>query len=229
MSRLASSKRGERAGLLASATLLAALAACASAPPPPEADEGALPEATFDISGDRLPTVKTLMTMAHILAKNGNDPQCEVVLLKVVDAHPDYAPAYNELAELYMRQDRSEEAAAVLKLGVAAMPADSVLWNNLGMVHLMREEFEEARESFTRACAVAPLDSRPRANLAVALGMSGRLEEAEAVYLQATTKSKAYHDLAVLCEARGDAANAALYRGLAEGKRRPPPDEVPEK
>jgi Flp pilus assembly protein TadD len=157
--------------------------------------------------------------MAHILAKNGNDPQCEIVLRKLIDTHPDFAPAYNELAELFMRHDRSDEAVGVLEAGVAAVPGDSVLWNNLGMVHLLRDELDGARDSFTHACAAAPSDARPRANLAVSLAMSGRLEEAEAVYLQATTRARAYHDLAVLCEARGDMENAKLYHELSEGKR----------
>ena len=205
------------ASLVAFALLAPALASCASAPETRVEGQASTPEATFDSTGDRVPTAKTLQTLAHILANKGNDPQCEVVLLRLVDAHPEFAPGYNELAELYMRQDRSEEAASALEAGTAAVPADSVLWNNLGMVYLIRRELDAARESFMRACAVAPDDARPRANLAVALAMSGRLEEAEAVYLQATTRSRAYHDLAVLCEARGDLDEAKRFRDLYEG------------
>ncbi len=211
-------------GLLVSSSLVA-LSGCATTGASSDALESSDPETTFDATGERVPTARTLLTMAHILAKRGNDPQCEVVLRKLIESHPDCAQAYNELAEACMRQDRPEDAVAAIERGLEFRPRDPVLWNNLGMIHLLREDYPSAIDTFTRACAVSPLDSRPRANLASAMAMQGRMEEAEALYLQAVSRSDAYHNMSVLCTARGDHERADWYHELASGRRPkgPPP------
>jgi Flp pilus assembly protein TadD len=182
--------------------------------------EGAVDD--FDVGGDRPPTVRTMHAMARVLANQGRDGQCELVLHKLVDDHPDFAPAYVELAELYMRNGHAGEAVHVLEVAVDLMPDDPVLQNDLGMALFMRGENQRALIHFSTASALDPSDARPQANVASALGMLGRYEEALDAYLRILPAADAHHNVAVLAEARGDSERALeAYRAATEAALEP--------
>jgi Flp pilus assembly protein TadD len=166
-------------------------------------------EDDFGVGGDRAPTVRTLHTMARVLAAQGREDQCEQVLFKLIHEHPEFMPAYVELAELYMRGDRTDDAVEVLTVGVERAPEDIVIHNDLGMALLLRGDYEEALRRFTEASALAPKDARSRSNAGTAMAMLGRYDEALAIYLQVVPLADAYHNVGVLAEARGDAERAA--------------------
>jgi len=168
------------------------------------------------ISGDRAPNAPTLYSMAKLMISRGKDADAEVILDKVVAQYPDFMPAYGDLAEIYVRRDRIESAVEILRKGIARLPQDAVLQNDLGMCRMLQKRYGEALEAFTAAAAGVPRDSRARANMAVALGMLGRIDEALAVYLQILPPSDAHYNVAVLCEARKDAARAQQEYATAE-------------
>lgn len=199
------------------AALLLALAACSSEPKKREAPED------FDPSGGRKPSARTLYSMSKVMIAQSKDSEAEAILTKLVADHPDFMPAYTDLAELYMRNDRPDSAAEVLKRGVEVAPQDAVLQNNLGMCLMMQGRYEEALDSFTAASTGVPKDARTRGNMAAALGMLGRLDEALALYLQLVPAGDAHYNLAVLCEARNDHARAEEEYRIAEqlGTKRP--------
>jgi len=173
-------------------------------------------EEGFDLAADRGPSVKTLHAMAHVLAAQGKDGECELVLNKLIGEHPSFLPAYNELSELYLRHERIDSALEVLRAGLRRDPSDPVLLNNLGMCHVLRGEYPAALEQFTAAAARVPEDGRSRANMAVALGMLGRMDEALALYMQVLSPADAHHNLGVLLTSRGDPEGAAREYALAE-------------
>ncbi len=181
------------------------LAACETTGRPP--GDGA--EDDFGVGGDRPPTVRTLHTMARVLAAQGRDDQCELVLFKLINEHPEFMPAYVELAELYMREDRGDDAVEVLTVGAERAPEDVVIRNDLGMALLMRGDLEAALRRFSEASALDPQDVRSRSNAATALALMGRYDEALAIYLQILPVADAHHNVAVLAESRGDAERAA--------------------
>jgi len=187
---------------------LAALAGACASPAPRHSDpfERATPELP--------PSAQTLHAMARLLAAQGRDQECEWALDRLISEHPDFTHAYNDLAELHLRHGRTAEAAASLEAGLARAPLDPVLLNNLGMCELHRGAHERALERFTQAVAASPGDARCRANLALALGLLGRLEEARALYLQVIPPADAHHNLAIVCEARGDERAAERERAL---------------
>jgi Flp pilus assembly protein TadD len=166
-------------------------------------------ESSFDDGSGRRPSARTLDSMAHVLAAQGRDGPCEVVLHKLIATHPDYTPAYNELAELYLRHDGLDSAIAVLERGVERAPADPVLLNNLGLCEVLLGRPAEALERFTQAAAASPGDARCRANMALALGLLGRMEEAEALYLQVLPPDEVRHNLSVIAEMRADPRRAS--------------------
>ncbi len=202
------------AGITIAAATLAALAACKSAPAAETASDAAQAETEFAAAADRAPTARTLYAMARIFAAQRRDAECEAMLSKIIATYPGYAPAYNDLAELLLRQRQIARAQAVLDQGLRQNSRNPILLNNLGMCAMLNHRFDEALERFTEAAGMAPDDARFRSNAASALGMLGRYEEAEALYLQILTPADAHYNLGVLAEARGDKERAAQEYAL---------------
>ncbi len=168
------------------------------------------------ISGDKAPNEQTMYSMAKLLAARGRDADAEVILAKLIAQHPEFMPAYADLAEGYVRRERIESAVEVLRAGIRRVPADAVLQNDLGMCRLLQRRYDEALDAFTAAAAGVPPDSRARANMAVALGMLGRFDESLAVYLQILPPADAHYNVAVLSEARKDAERARMEYATAD-------------
>jgi Flp pilus assembly protein TadD len=156
-----------------------------------------------DPLGNEAPTVRTLHSAARVCASRGQDSQAELAYSELIKRHPSYMPGYAELAELYLRNEMVETAAAVLTAGLEVKPDDAVLRNNLGMCHLFEREYEAALEQFTEAATLAPEDARNRANLAVTLAMLGRMDEAYANYQLVVPEDDARANMNLLSEVTG--------------------------
>ena len=161
-------------------------------------------ESEFERGRNRPPTARTLYAMADILAGQGKDSGCEIVLRKILREYPRYAPAYNSLAELLMRCGRTNEAVDIVSQGLRIHPADPVLLNNSGMCWLIRRDYKKALEMFTQAASQMPENARYRANMAVALGLMGRDEDSLALFRQVLPEDRASHNLSILRRARID-------------------------
>jgi Flp pilus assembly protein TadD len=177
---------------------------------------GAGAEERFASGSGRAPSAATLRSVARVMAAQGKDEQCEMLLQRLVRDYPSFAPAYGELAELYLRTERVESAVAALELGLARAPQDPVLRNNLGMCRLVQRDYEAALAEFTAAAGADPADARNRCNMALALGMLGRTDEALALYLQSIGEADAHHNLGLIHELRGEAEAAAREFALSE-------------
>ena len=138
------------------------------------------------------------MAIADILATQGRDPECEYVLKRIINENPEYLPAYNSLAELQMRQDRTDAAIRTLHDGLGINPEDPVLLNNLGMCWMVRRDYAAALEMFTKAAGVLPENRKYRANMAVVLGLMDRDEESLSLFRQVLPIELARQNLAVL-------------------------------
>jgi tetratricopeptide (TPR) repeat protein len=174
-------------------------------------------DAAFQKSAGRPPTAKTLYTMADILAAQGRDADCELILKRIIREHPRFLPAYNSLAELQMRQQRINDAMDTLAAGLRISPKDAVLLNNLGMCRLIGKDYENALAAFTKAAGLTPGNTRYRANMAVALGLMGRYEESLALFKQILNQQQAQHNLDVLrkASAKDSMTTSALITELA--------------
>lgn len=191
---------------------LALLGACATSPDAlaPGVDD------EFGVGGDRPPSVRTLHTMSRVLANQGRDGQCELVLLKLLEEDPCFLPAYLELAELHLRNNRTQSAVEVLERALEHGSEDPVIQNDLGMAYLLNGDHGRAVDSFTAASELAPDEARHRSNLAMALGMLGFADEALSVYLEVIPAADAHYNVAVLLEARGETERAAEEFLIAE-------------
>jgi Flp pilus assembly protein TadD len=194
---------------------LVPLAACQSAPA--EKDQSKDTEESWEDAKDRPPTPRTMRIYAQVLANSGKDEESEYTLRRTIYEYPEFLPAYIDLAELCMRQDRVADAVDVLESAQKWVPDDPVVLNDLGMCAMLEDRTVEALGWFERAVEKAPREARYQSNVAVALGRLGRYEEALSVYVEGIgmRPKDAYHNVAVLCESRGDFEQAAEYYGLA--------------
>jgi len=168
----------------------------------------------FQHGDNRPPTSMTLYSMARLLAVQGREAQCRLVLLRIVQEYPDFMPAYCDLAELHMRLDEPDNAIQTLNTALKVSPADPVLLNNLGVCWLMQGKYDKALAAFTEAAGISPNDARYRANMAIALGMMERDSEALSLLKQVLPPADANHNLKVVQKARS-ASSLPLWKDTA--------------
>ena len=169
----------------------------------------------FQQGADRPPTYMTLYSMAKLLAAQGREAQCRMVLLRIVQEYPEFMPAYCDLAELHMRLDEPDNAIHTLNTALKVSPEDPVLLNNLGVCWVMQGKYDKALASFTEAAGISPNDARYRANMAVALGMMGRDSEAFSLLEHVLSPPDANHNLKVVQEARSASSSLPFRKDAA--------------
>ena len=182
------------------ATLIAAplLAGCVTE----QASLGSGKLADWEASAAREPEAGSLHAMARLYASQGRDEQAEATLRELVGKAPDFLPAYEELARLYVKRDLLDGAIAALELGLQHHDRDPVLLNDLGLCRLLQKDLAAAAEAFTRAAAASADDTRARSNLALVLGLMGRDDEALALWRQVLPAAEAAANLARVAQAR---------------------------
>src|SRR5687768_407450 len=107
-----------RARVLCSAFVATVVLACALAGCQSNADK------EFAEGAKKPAKPRTFYSLAKVLAAQGRDREAATVLTTLIERHPKFIPAYNALAEIHMRADSPEEAAAVLRAGLRHRPND---------------------------------------------------------------------------------------------------------
>jgi tetratricopeptide (TPR) repeat protein len=215
---LHSSGIGLRACLLVSiAALLSGLGGCASSQSklPSQRYHSTSDDASFAAGAGRPPTAATSYALARILVGQGRDRDALYVLTRVIRESPECIPAYNEVAGIYVRADRLDDAISTLESGLKRASTDTVMLNNLGMCYFLKSDPSHALEAFARAADRDPSNPLYRGNHAAALAMVGREAEAEAEYNSLINARATRANLAILAKAR-DRANAAARAGSAD-------------
>jgi tetratricopeptide (TPR) repeat protein len=95
------------------------------------------------------------------------------------------ALAHNNLAEVWSRSGRVDDAIGQYQAALKVMPESPVARNNLGSHFLKQGKVAEAIEEFRRVLSRDPQSIRARLSLADALMGSGRADEAVAEYEKA--------------------------------------------
>ncbi len=109
------------------------------------------------------------------LLQDGRIEEAEKSFLAALIESPAHAPSSVQLARIYSRSGRGEEARRTLQQALEHRPDGIVLLNELGSLLLGEKEAEEARTLFERAAAVDPKNPRARLGLAESLGERGDL------------------------------------------------------
>jgi Flp pilus assembly protein TadD len=153
--------------------------------------------------------------MAKILAAQGKDTECEYILTRIIREYPDFCPAYCDMAELRVRENRVTDAMGTLRTGLKVCPQSATLINDYGMCRLIKGDYDGAFEDFRRAACLCPRNARYRANMALTLGMLGRYDESLALYEQVVSSGEAHDNLSVIAQTKKGGARAGRERELA--------------
>src|SRR5688572_15912677 len=123
--------QGARARFLCGAIIVASLCGCASRPDSRSAYDtsGEEDQTSFAAGIGRPPSATTSYSLAKILISQGRDRDAIFVLSRVIRDNPGFIRAYNEIAGVYFRSDRLDDAIDVLLSGLEQAPNDPVLQN----------------------------------------------------------------------------------------------------
>jgi Flp pilus assembly protein TadD len=190
--------------LLCGTLFLGTLTSCASHKEklPTTRQQLAREESSFAAGVGRAPSAATSYAFAKILISQGRDRDALYVLTRCIRENPKYLPAYNEMASIYVRADRLDDAHACVTTALAIAPKDAVLQNNLGMCYLLKGESEQALKAFSEAAELAPTNPTFRANRATALALLGHDAEATTDYKTVIGRGDAQKNIALLTKAR---------------------------
>ncbi|HEV2763234.1 MAG TPA: tetratricopeptide repeat protein [Pyrinomonadaceae bacterium] len=135
-------------------------------------------------------------------------------LRAALDAHPDFALAYNELGVQHMRLEQLDKASDAFRHALRLAPDVAVLRLNYGILLIRRRDFEGAEAELRRAIEKDDASTPAHLYRGRALIALKRLDEAErelqtALRLGGDGAPMAHRFLGALYIERGDAARAA--------------------
>lgn len=91
---------------------------------------------------------------------------------------PDDPMAYNNLASALEKQDKLDDAIALLKDVLPLFPEDATMWNTLGSAVAARDGYEAAIPFYSEAYRLAPKSYNILNNISLAFEHAGNYEEA---------------------------------------------------
>jgi len=117
--------------------------------------------------------------LGQMYAALGDLKQAEAAYLKAVELEPTLIAAYGELAVLFARAGRADEALARMEDAVAANPTNVQVLMLLGTLHEMKGDVPKAQQTYERLLELDANFAAAANNLAyIYLQQEGRLEEA---------------------------------------------------
>jgi tetratricopeptide (TPR) repeat protein/DNA-binding winged helix-turn-helix (wHTH) protein len=105
-----------------------------------------------------------------------------LTLRQIVDQYPAEIEAYTRLARLLHREERPQEAIAVVQRGLAAGPDCGDLYNVLGVCYLGLARYQEAIAAHLRYLQLSPHDPNAHDSLGMSYQQAGRFPQAAAEY-----------------------------------------------
>jgi len=118
------------------------------------------------------------------LRRNEEYRSAETLWLTVVERAPENPRGHNNLAALYIDQDRLAEAEVHLRRALELKPRYGMAFDNLAVIAAARGRLEEALELFARANEIEE-SARVHGHIARLLELSGRAAEAESHHARA--------------------------------------------
>ena len=121
---------------------------------------------------------EALFLRANLLRELGQAKEAEAAARQALESEPNRPDIEYFLANLYIKEDRMDEAAACLRKAVDTRPAIPVRYQKLGMVLDRLGDSAGAEAAFTNAVRLAPGDGTSRLLFGKFLLDRGRAEEA---------------------------------------------------
>jgi tetratricopeptide (TPR) repeat protein len=115
---------------------------------------------------------------------------------QAIAADPDYLPAQQALARLYLKQGDQDRALATYQKALAAHPKEAALWFELGMCYSRQKKWDEALVNLRKAVELDP-ENRPYVNtLGFALARAGNDDESVACFEKISGPAQAHYNVA---------------------------------
>lgn len=207
---------------------LLGLAGCGGAQPTP--DSAKSPDLQFDLaelfisSGayDAATPIVTALRREHpedprastlmgiILREKGVYAEAERLFVDALQRDVDYAPAHDALGILYGVQNFGDRAVKAHRRATELAPENAKYWHNLGFALSLCRQFDDAVKAYQTSLRLAPDQQRTFINLALLHASRGRDEEALRLLKQTLTPTKAWFNLALVQERRGDLISARV-------------------
>lgn len=146
-----------------------------------------------------------LIRRAEFRLHRGEPLKAEADLRLAMQRHPDYVPAYINLADLYRLTGREADGERVLTAGLARLPGDAVLGHALGLLRIRQQRYAEAADLLARSAAAAPANPHYAFVASLGLAHAGRHAEADKVIVAALDRHP--NDLQLLALAAGRAVD----------------------
>jgi eukaryotic-like serine/threonine-protein kinase len=121
---------------------------------------------------------KALVWQARIYTRLDRWPEAERTFRRVLNEHPNYWLAYNELGFGLHGQARYQDAILAYRAASLAAPGNSLSLANLGVEYLQIGQFADGTEALRRSLALDPNSDNAAANLSLALRYQGKFKEA---------------------------------------------------
>src|SRR5438105_796089 len=119
---------------------------------------------------------------AHVLTKLGRGDESKQYLERAVLLDPTFAPAIQELVDIYQKENEWTKAAELLQPLIAEDPTNLDLQRQQAFFYLRAGQSEKARALFKALTDADPKDSRSRFYLAETLSDLEHYEEADKIY-----------------------------------------------
>jgi tetratricopeptide (TPR) repeat protein len=128
---------------------------------------------------------RVYLLKSDLLAQQGNQEQrtenlkkAKESFEKAIKLKSDYAPAHFQIAMIYIRENKINQAIERLESTKAVAPFDSGLAFQLGLVYYNNNQFDKAKAEFERAILIDPNYSNARYFLGLILDREGKKKEA---------------------------------------------------
>lgn len=137
---------------------------------------------TFEAVNDR---ASSHMGKAIVLADLGQVEAAEASYQMAVKLDPRFMPTRINLAELYQKAGRSEEAVETLVKGAEFDPESAMIQEALGRFYVRQKRYDESLTHLEKAAKLAPEDARIQFFFGVALNSLGKVDQALPVLVRA--------------------------------------------
>ncbi len=126
--------------------------------------------------------------------------------------YPDHnARAYNNLGNIYRREEKTEEAIAMFQKAIAISPRPRS-FSNLGAVYRKEGRIKDALDQYQKAIEIDPNDADPYFGLGLVYAQAGDLQKAMDSYRAAIDRdplyAEAYSNMGAIYAAAGDMKQA---------------------
>ena len=134
--------------------------------------------ATLEATAER-PESHMLLGLYYL--DRGDTAKAEAEYRTAIRLQPDFGPAFVNLSDLYLRNNRESEIDALLAQGLKAAPNDAALLHATGLLRIREKRVPESLALLKRAADAQPANARYAYVYGVALQSTNRTPDAIAV------------------------------------------------